>query len=66
VPATIKDVRDFFNRHPEYENERETTMRMAQGSSNGEGVINSGAIDWIFAGQDLPRKFMEELDCIKF
>ena len=65
MPINKKDIKDFFVRHPEHAGAREETEKMAQGSSTPEGIINSGAIDWIFRDKTLAEKFVVELTCPK-
>ena len=62
MPATVKDVKDFFDRHPEFASRREKIIEMALGSSF-NGVIFPDGID--FSLGNLANQFVEELKCPK-
>ena len=65
MPVTAGDVEAFFERHPEFAQEKEQTVKMAKGSVSPSGFINFEAIDWVFRDERLLALFIGEQSCPK-
>ncbi|MDD5032271.1 MAG: hypothetical protein PHR36_04505, partial [Patescibacteria group bacterium] len=61
MPITLGDIEAFFDRHPEFNQFREKTIKFVEDSVPPRETISSGTIEWIFPGTELVEKFFEEI-----